>query len=155
MSRRATLVTALLEALRKTNVLSVSMSQAAAGRIGINTTDLHCLNLLSEGALTASELARRAGITTASVTGVIDRLEAVGYVRRERDDADRRKVVVTLVLERAAVDVAPVFTPLIKAWRASLSDYSDEQLEVITDFMNKTQAVFQDEVEQMRSGPTS
>ncbi|WP_219461181.1 MarR family winged helix-turn-helix transcriptional regulator [Nonomuraea rhizosphaerae] len=155
MSKRAALVTELLEALRKTNVLAVSMGQAAAGRIGINTTDLHCLNLLSEGALTASELARRAGITTASVTGVIDRLEAVGYVRRERDGADRRKVVVSLVLERAAVDVAPVFTPLLKAWRASLTEYSDEELELIAGFMNRTQSVFSDEVEQMRSRPAN
>ncbi|MER6946067.1 MarR family transcriptional regulator [Nonomuraea sp. NPDC000554] len=154
MSRRASLVAGLLEELRKTNVLSVSMSQAAAVRIGINTTDLHCLNLLSEGPLTASELARRAGITTASVTGVIDRLESVGYVRRERDDADRRKVVVTVDVQRAGADVAPVFAPLIKAWRASLGDYNDEELELITGFLRRTQALFQDEVEQMRSKPT-
>jgi DNA-binding MarR family transcriptional regulator len=155
MSRRSSLTGALFDAMRRANVLSVSMSQAAAERIGVNTTDLHCLNLLSEGPLTASELARRAGITTASVTGVIDRLESVGYVRRERDTADRRKVVVTLELPRAAAEVAPVFAPLIKAWRDSLGDYSDEDLELITGFLDRTQAVFEEEVDRLRSTPKS
>jgi len=63
----------------------------AAGRIGINPTDLNCLNILSlAGQLTPGQLAQATGLTTASITGVADRLEAAGYVRRERDTADRR-----------------------------------------------------------------
>ena len=57
------------------------MSQAAADRIGINATDLNCLNILSfSGHMTAGELARATGLTTASITGVVDRLEEAGYV---------------------------------------------------------------------------
>ena len=151
MSRRAELVAQLLDALRRTNALSVAMSQGAAERIGVNTTDLHCLNLLSDGPLTASELARRAGITTASVTGVIDRLEAVGYVRRERDRADRRKVVVTLQTREAAQVIGPVFAPFVRAWRGALDGYTDEQLELIADFLDRTEEVFQSEVGRMRA----
>ncbi len=40
-------------------------------------------------------------MTTGTVTGVLDRLERAGFVRRERDDGDRRKVLV--VLEPAAM----------------------------------------------------
>lgn len=151
MSSRAEAINGLLDALRRANMLTVSMSQAAAERIGINTTDLHCLNLLSSGPLTASELARQAGITTASVTGVIDRLEAVGYVRRERDTADRRKVVVSLNLERTASDVVPVFAPLIKSWRAAMSDYTDEELDLIKSFLTKTETIFTTEVTNLRT----
>ncbi|MFI7037510.1 MarR family winged helix-turn-helix transcriptional regulator [Microbispora rosea] len=151
VSRRADLMARLLDALRRNGAWSVSMSQAAAERIGVNTTDLHCLNLLSDGPMTAGEMARRAGITTASVTGVIDRLEAAGYVRRERDASDRRKVTVTLQVQRAAQDVAPVFRPFVQAWRSAMDDYTDEQLELIATFLSRTQEVFQSEVARMRA----
>ena len=81
-----------------TGSLMQLVGQAAADRIGINATDLNCLNILSfSGQLTAGELARATGLTTASITGVIDRLEEAGFVRRERDTRDRRRVVVHLV----------------------------------------------------------
>ena len=64
------------EGFRKTNSLMQLMGQAAADRIGLNATDLNCLNILSfSGEMTAGELARETGLTTASITGVADRLE--------------------------------------------------------------------------------
>ena len=150
VSRRAELVTQVLDALRRTSAWSVAMSQEAAERIGINTTDLHCLNLLTDGPMTAGELARRAGITTASVTGVIDRLEETGYVRRERDTSDRRKVLVTLQVSYTARDVAPVFQPFVQAWRGAMDGFTEEQLEVIAAFLGRTEEVFRSEVGRMR-----
>src|SRR5271170_3484370 len=94
---RAQLAMAFVAAIRKTGSLMHLMSQAAADRIGINATDLNCLNILSfSGQLTAGELARETGLSTASITGVADRLEEAGFVRRERDAADRRRVVIHL-----------------------------------------------------------
>src|SRR5260370_37450000 len=97
---------------RRTGSLFQLLGQAAADRIGINATDLNCLNILSfSGETTAGELARATGLTTASITGVADRLEEAGFVRRERDPRDRRRVVIRLVLERALTDAAPLFPP--------------------------------------------
>src|ERR1700720_1805090 len=82
---RAQLAAKVGEGFRKTSSLMQLMGQAAADRIGLNATDLNCLNILSFGAeMTAGELARATGLTTASITGVADRLEEAGYVRRER-----------------------------------------------------------------------
>ena len=107
---RAQLAAQFGEGFRKTGSLMQLMGQAAADRIGLNATDLNCLNILSfSGELTAGDLARETGLTTASITGVADRLEEAGYVRRERDPKDRRRVVIRLVLESALRDVAPVF----------------------------------------------
>src|SRR6266568_5541350 len=107
---RAELAAAFGAAIRKTGSLMQLMNQAAADRIGINATDLNCLNILSfSGQMTAGELARATGLTTASITGVADRLEEAGFVRRERDASDRRRVVIRLVLDRALQDVAPTF----------------------------------------------
>jgi DNA-binding MarR family transcriptional regulator len=53
------------------------------------------------------------GLTTGAITGMIDRLEKAGYVRRANDPKDRRKTIVEPVrnkkLERK---VEMIFTPL-------------------------------------------
>ena len=65
------------------------------------------------------------GLTTGAITGVIDRLERAGYVRRERDPADRRKVIVRA---RPAMTrrIAPVYDSLQREMTAIWSTYSDE-----------------------------
>jgi DNA-binding MarR family transcriptional regulator len=75
----------------------------ASQRLGLGGTDVRFLTLLDlHGPLTPGRLATLTGLTTGSVTGVIDRLERGGFVGRERDDADRRKVRVVPVPEAAA-----------------------------------------------------
>src|ERR1700733_7842659 len=86
-----------LLALRRAGAAMQLLGAASAERIGINVTDLNCLNLLAlTGQMTAGELARETGLTTASITGVLDRLEEAGFVRRERDPKDRRRGIVNL-----------------------------------------------------------
>lgn len=66
-------------AIRRTGSLMQLMGQASADRIGINATDLNCLNILSfSGQLTAGQLAKATGLTTASITGVVGRLAEAG-----------------------------------------------------------------------------
>src|ERR1700756_4204270 len=114
---RAALEVAFAAGLRRTGALMQLMGTAAADKIGINATDLNCLNILSfSGHMTAGELARATGLTTASITGVVDRLEEAGFVRRERDAQDRRRVVIHLDTERALRDVASVFLPMVRDW---------------------------------------
>src|SRR5215470_9653754 len=72
---RADLEVAFAAGLRRTGALMQLMGTAAADKIGINATDLNCLNVLSfSGRMTAGELARATGLTTASITGMVDRL---------------------------------------------------------------------------------
>src|SRR5262252_10648907 len=129
---RAELAAAFGAAIRRTGALMQLMGQAAADRIGINATDLNCLNILSfSGQMTAGELARATGLTTASITGVVDRLAEAGYVTRERDPHDRRRVVVRLVVDRAMHDVANLFLPMMRAWREMAARYSDDELRLM------------------------
>jgi DNA-binding MarR family transcriptional regulator len=150
---RTDLEVAFAAALRRTGSLMQLMGQAAAERIGINSTDLNCLNLLSfSGHMTAGELARATGLTTASITGVIDRLEEAGFVRRERDPHDRRRVVVQLVLDKALREVASVFLPMIRAWREMAARYSDDELRLIVDFYGRMEQVLRDHLDRLRDG---
>jgi DNA-binding MarR family transcriptional regulator len=150
--RRSELITELVSQLRTSNAYSVMVSQAAADRIGINTTDLHSLNILafSDHELSAGELATTIGLTTASVTGVIDRLEHAGLVRRVRDPLDRRRVVVRLIPETARERVAPVFASLLAEWQAELSRYSERELDLILEFQRRTLDIMRNQVALLR-----
>jgi DNA-binding transcriptional ArsR family regulator len=148
---RARLATEFGAAVRKTGSLMNLVGQAAADRVGINATDLNCLNILSfSGQLTAGQLARATGLTTASITGVVDRLEEAGYVRRERDARDRRRVVVHLVLDRAVRDVAPLFLPMVREWQQMAAGYTDDELRLIVEFYGRMEQVFRDHVIRLR-----
>jgi len=150
---RARLAAQFGEGFRKTGSLMQLMGQAAADRVGLNATDLNCLNILSfSGEMTAGELAKQTGLTTASITGVADRLEEAGYVRRERDPKDRRRVVIRLVLDSALRDVAPVFLPLIQAWQGVVDEYTDDELRLIVDFYGLMEQVIRDHLVRLR-GP--
>jgi DNA-binding MarR family transcriptional regulator len=73
------------------------ISRSFAERLGVNPTDHRCLDILDQrGPLTASALADALGLSRTATTAVIDRLEARRYVRRRRNRADRRQVLVTL-----------------------------------------------------------
>jgi DNA-binding MarR family transcriptional regulator len=152
---RRLLAMAFAVAVRKTGSLMQVMGQAAADRIGINATDLNCLNILSfSGKMTAGELARATGLTTASITGVIDRLEAAGFVNRERDATDRRRVVVAIALDRALREVAPVFAPMVADWQRLASRYSDEELRLIVEFYDQMEQVIRKHLSRLREqGP--
>jgi DNA-binding MarR family transcriptional regulator len=148
---RAELELAFATAMRRTGSLMQLMGQAAADRIGINNTDLNCLNILSfSGHMTAGELAKATGLTTASITGVVDRLEEAGFVRRERDSRDRRRVVVRLSLDKAVKDVASVFAPMLRDWREMAARYSDDELRLIVDFYGRVEQVFRKHLIRLR-----
>lgn len=129
---------------------AVQMNHTAAGVIGVNTTDMQCIQLLQRGPLTAGELARRTGLTTASMTGVIDRLERAGFVARTRDAKDRRRVVVELQMDRARSDIAPVFLPVVHAWRDLMADYDVRDLQLIADFLDGVERAIDTEIHRDR-----
>lgn len=148
---RRLLAIAFALAVRKTGTLTTSMGLAAADRIGINATDLNCLNILSfSGRMTAGELAKATGLTTASITGVVDRLEAAGFVSRERDPVDRRRVVVTIVIEKAAREVASLFAPMVADWQRLAARYSDDELRLIVGFYDQMEQVIRRHLARLR-----
>jgi len=134
---RPELGAALNLAMRKASAQGVLYSQAVAERLGINSTDLECLDfVIMGGPLTAGELAAATSLTTGAITGVIDRLERAGFARREPDPHDRRKVRVRALpaVERRA---APLYRPMERAGMAALSHYDDAQLALVLDFIER------------------
>jgi DNA-binding MarR family transcriptional regulator len=71
------------------------IGHASASRLGINQTDLICLDLLvRQGPLSAGQVAAALGLTTAAISAMATRLEAGGYAHREMDPNDRRRVLI-------------------------------------------------------------
>jgi DNA-binding MarR family transcriptional regulator len=151
-AERRQLIEHFVLAIRRTGSVMQLITQAAADRIGINSTDMYCLNILAlTGPMTAGELARATGLTTASITGVLDRLEEGDFVRRERDAADRRRVNIQLNFTRGVRDVAPVFAPMLAAYRAAVDRYSDEELRLIVGFQLEIELILREQLDRLRS----
>src|SRR5579884_1254697 len=95
---QAALLQELEASMRRTSAQGVLYGQAVADIAGVSGSDLDCMDFLNlEGRMTAGRLAELTGLTTGAITGVVDRLEKAGYVRRERDESDRRKVFIAIV----------------------------------------------------------
>src|SRR5215212_3721816 len=83
------------------------VGQAAAARLGINQTDLICLNLLMrQGPMSAGEVAAAVGVTPAAISSMATRLESGGYAHREIDPADRRRILLHANQEAAQRAIA-------------------------------------------------
>lgn len=109
----------------------------ASQRLGLGGTDSRFLTLLDvHGPLTPGRLAQLTGLTTGSVTGVIDRLERGGFVSRERDDADRRKVRVIPDPE-ATARLTAARSDRIDLLDDVLKDRDDGELAVIARFLGE------------------
>lgn len=151
--RRRRLESEFLLAMRRAGSVMQLLGAASAESIGINVTDLNCINILAlTGRMTAGDLARVSGLTTASITGVIDRLEEAGFVHRERDPSDRRRVVISLDPARGLREIAPVFAPVVAAWRDAVAQYTDEQLGLLLDFQHQLEEIMRGRLVELRGG---
>ncbi len=152
---RADLLGELTWELRQVTGLGASFFRAAAARIGMTVPDMQVMDLLeSSGPTTAGQLADLTGLTTGAITGMLNRLEETGLVRRERDPNDGRRVIVRL--ERGKDErhkIGPMFASLEKAWNELASDYDDEQLAFLLEFLKRSNAMSRKEIVQLREAP--
>src|SRR3954453_19919480 len=123
----------------------------AAERLGVNRTDLHCLNAIENaGGLTPGQLAAETGLTSGAVTGVIDRLERAGFARRVSDPDDRRRVKVE-VTPKFYSRAEKIWGPVAEDWSAALGrQFSTEELNLIVDFLRRTNEITESHLERLR-----
>ena len=122
---------------------------AVADRLGLHATDLKSLRLLGEEPLSAGDLGRRVGLSGPAVTALVDRLEAAGYVVRERDGDDRRRVTVRAVAAKVR-QVDRLYDGQGARMAKLLSTYSDAEFAAITDFLGRTTRVLTEAADELR-----
>jgi len=148
---RAALVQELENAMRKSSAQGAMFAKSVAERVGISSSDMDCMDFLNfEGRMTAGRLAELTGLTTGAITGVVDRLEKAGFVRRERDEDDRRKVFIAPVPERLAA-IGQLYALLQRALHKQAEAYSDEELKVLLRYATDSASSILDAANQLKA----
>ena len=130
---------------------SVRFQIAVAHQLGMPVTDVHAIGALLElGPIGARQLADLMGMTTGAVTRLVDRLERGGYVRREPDSADRRRVVLRVVPERIA-EIGRFYEPMGRRWQEQVAGCSDDELRFLLDFVRQGREYTQAETAALRA----
>jgi len=143
--RRRELLNRLWNLGREMSTQTVFLHQAIAQSVGLNATDTKCIDLILRGpggSVTAGWLSEMTGLTTGAITHILDRLEKRQFVERVRDTQDRRKVFVR-VRQEALAPVVPKYEAIGRAYLDLLQQYSDKELQLICDYLEKTSQVSQ------------
>jgi len=136
--RRRRLTTAIKDALRELSIQLSLLNHHVGTSLDLRDVDLDCLEVINRhGPLSPSALARRAGLHPATMTGVLDRLERAGWVVRDRDPSDRRAVLVKTRRDRNA-ELFRLYAGMNASMDQLCADYSDDQLELLADFLRRT-----------------
>ena len=152
-SPKRQLIGELITAFRASGNQDNAFENLAADRLGVNRTDLHCLNAIENaGGLSAGELGDEVGLTSGAVTGVIDRLEEAGFARRVADPGDRRRVQVEVTPEFYA-RAERIWGPLAAEWEAALAaGFTSAELVRITEFLRLTSEVGKRHLDRLAPG---
>ncbi|WP_431277530.1 MarR family winged helix-turn-helix transcriptional regulator [Leifsonia poae] len=126
--------------LRELNNQVALLNNQVGARVDLRPLDLDCLDVIAiHGPLSPSDLARRAGLHPATITGILDRLEKNGWIARERDDNDRRAIRVRALPARAG-ELFHLYGGMNDSMDEIFADYDEAQLATLADFLTRAVA---------------
>ena len=135
------LMESLNQEVRRFIAGAILFNLKVADEVGLNGTDMQCLNLLElQGSATPGELARWAFLSTGGVTVVLDRMEKAGYIRREPNPQDRRSSIVRPVAAKL-LKLQTRYRSRCQALARALSAYNELELNLILDFFTRANSV--------------
>ena len=136
--------------VRETAAQTMVTSQIVAGHFGLHTTDLRVLDIIfMRGQVLAGELATATGLSSGSVTALVDRLIKAGYVERSDDATDRRKVWVRSrndAIEPIAAMFCKSQQRMFELWRT----FTASELDTIASFLERTTKLAAECAEEIR-----
>lgn len=127
----------VLMAARDNGISSIIFRNAMAKKFGLNLTESLAITLLGINSVsTPTDLSKFIGLTTGATTTLIDRLEKKNIIRRKANPNDRRGTIIE-VTEEYSKKAQKLVAGIAKANQELISQYSDKELKVIADFLNK------------------
>ncbi len=136
---------------RELNSRAIMFHHAVGERMGLSATEHKAADILRRfGPMTAGELAEQTGLTTGAVTGLVDRLEREGFVKREHDKSDRRRVIIKPIARGKFDEVQTLFSPLRDEMGKIFAEYGTREKQAIADFALRAAEVFKEETDRMR-----
>jgi MarR family transcriptional regulator, organic hydroperoxide resistance regulator len=126
----------LIDEVRRSQAATARFDRAVAAAVGINQTDLQCIDVLSRtGPMTAGQLAEQTGLSSGAMTTAIDRLVRAGFVQRNHDERDRRRVVVGLT--DAALATAWFYSEHAALSEELYASHTAAQMEMLLNFVRR------------------
>jgi DNA-binding MarR family transcriptional regulator len=113
------------------------VDQAAATHLGVNRTDLRCLEVLFHRESTPGALAAELGLTSGSVTTMLDRLAKLGYVVRHPEPGDRRKVIIRMT-DNAMAEVMRIYGPIAQEGAGDVARYTAAEMRTVLDYLRRS-----------------
>jgi DNA-binding MarR family transcriptional regulator len=153
MSKQEETIQAIIQKHRDMSTETIMFHQNVADALGLHITDHKCLDLIRQyGAMPAGRLAELTGLTTGAITGIIDRLEKAGYVRRANDPKDRRRTIVEPTQNKKwERKIEAIFIPFHERMHKLLSSYSESELDFLLDVSTKTVELAHEESKKLRT----
>jgi DNA-binding MarR family transcriptional regulator len=134
-----------------TNEVALLNHQVSA-RVELRDIDLDCLDfVVQHGPVSPSELARRAGVHPATMTGILDRLERGGWISRDRDPGDRRAVAIRAERGRTA-EIFGHYAGMNGSMDALCAGYDETQLTLLADFLRRAADAGRAATDELASG---
>jgi DNA-binding MarR family transcriptional regulator len=137
--KREEIIQAITGKIKDMSTETIIFHEAVANILSLHITDHKSLDLIHQfGSMPAGKLAELTGLTTGAVTGIIDRLEKEGYVRRTNDPKDRRRIIVEPTRNRKLErKIELIFKPVHERMYKLLSSYTDTELTFFLNAMTK------------------
>ncbi len=146
---REHLLPACREFARQTDLFD----EAASRSLGIGRNDLRALNLLEHGPLSAATIANLLHLTRASITALVDRLEAERLVARKPAAHDRRVVLIELQPATWAA-FAGIYKPLGQQVQAATSSLTTVERDALASALSTLSQVFDEATSRLDAEPT-
>lgn len=136
--KRDELVVRVGGALRQMSQLLEDRREQAAKQQSLHPTDFACIGYLSREnrPVSPKEIGPQLGLSSGSITALLDRLEKVGFIRRVSNPEDRRSVLIELDRDVATEAIA-LYRRLENSYRNVAESFSEQQLETIASFLEK------------------
>jgi DNA-binding MarR family transcriptional regulator len=136
MKSKKELIDELHHSVQRSGTLTVLHTNAIADKIGLSATEFEAVDIISNHQpVSAGQLATFCGLTTGAITGLVDRLERGGFVKRKSDPQDRRRVLVEQVpTPEIEHKVRALYKPISDTYNSLVEKYSVEQLEFLLEY---------------------
>ena len=153
MEKGQEIIHAINDKFAEMSTETVLFHQALAELLDLHITDHRCIHFLHRyGAMPAGRLAELTGLTTGAVTGIIDRLEKAGFVRRANDPKDRRRTIIEPVRNKKwERKIEAIFIPFHERMHKLLSSYTDSELAFLLDVLTKSIELTHEESKKLRT----
>lgn len=130
---------------------SIQMHEAIARQIGLSGTDHKYLGFIfQKGQMTAGELAELTGLTTGSVTNLIDRFEKKDLVRRGLDKKDRRKIIVIPNKNKIMSILEPHYSEFQCDTENLIASFSSEELKLLETYFQKSLNIIEEKIKNLK-----